>query len=67
MESRRRSVVKALVWQAVGLLSMLVIGWAVTGSAGLAGGLALANMAVGFVAYIAYERLWARIGWGKHV
>lgn len=67
METRRRSLVKALVWQVIGLLSMLLIGWLATGSLGLAGGLAVANMAVGFVAYLLHERLWARVRWGKHV
>ncbi len=67
METRCRSLVKAIVWQALGLLCMIVIGWIVTGSVGLAGSLAVANMAVGFVAYLLHERLWARIGWGKDV
>lgn len=65
METHRRSVVKALVWQGLGLVSMLLIGWLVTGSATVAGGLAVANMAVGFVCYLLHERFWARISWGK--
>lgn len=65
METRRRSLVKALVWQGFGLVSMLLVGWLVTGSAFVAGGLALANMAVGFVCYLLHERLWAQISWGK--
>ena len=65
METARRSLTKALVWQCLGLVSMSLIGWAVTGSASLAGGLAMANMAFGFVFYLLHERLWAKISWGK--
>lgn len=65
METHYRILVKALVWQGVGLLSMLLIGWVITGSAGLAGGLAVANVAIGFVCYLLHEQLWARIAWGK--
>jgi uncharacterized membrane protein len=65
METRRRSLVKASVWQGLGLLSMMLIGWLVTGSMAVAGGLAAANTVVGFAAYLLHERLWARIAWGK--
>lgn len=65
METRRRSLAKAAIWQGLGLVSMSVIGWLVTGSIGLAGGLAVANVAVGFVCYLLHERLWAQITWGK--
>lgn len=65
MESLKRSMVKAIVWQLLGLAMMMLIGWAVTGSAALAGGLALANMAAGFVSYLLHERVWAAVSWGK--
>ncbi|MBR2657089.1 MAG: DUF2061 domain-containing protein [Loktanella sp.] len=67
MESRQRTVVKALLWQAVGLVMMCAVGWALTGSIALGGGMALINAAIGLVAYILYERLWAGIDWGRRV
>ncbi|MFA7434509.1 MAG: DUF2061 domain-containing protein [Gemmobacter sp.] len=63
-ESRRRTLVKALLWQGIGLLSMTLIGWAMTGSVALGGSLAAINMALGFVTYVFYERFWARVRWG---
>jgi uncharacterized membrane protein len=36
-----------------------------TGSAALGGALAVANTALGFVAYVLYERCWARVSWGR--
>lgn len=65
METRRRSLVKAVVWNLIGLCSMTLVGLVATGSVALGGGLALANTLVGFTCYLVYERVWARIGWGR--
>lgn len=65
METRQRTVVKALLWQALGLLVMLGVGLAATGSAALGGMIAVANTVIGLVSYILYERIWARIRWGR--
>ncbi|MFN3824181.1 MAG: DUF2061 domain-containing protein [Pseudorhodobacter sp.] len=64
MDTARRTLAKALVWQALGLAVMGGVGWAFTGSVALAGGMAVANMAIGFATYLLHERIWARIGWG---
>lgn len=65
MDTRARSLTKALLWQALGLLTMGIVGLALTGSLETGGKLALANAAVGAVMYLAYERVWQRIGWGR--
>lgn len=65
METRQRTLAKAILWQIVGLISMTGAGWMLTGSASLGGALALINAALGLVIYIAYERAWARVRWGR--
>ncbi|MFV0360411.1 DUF2061 domain-containing protein [Tropicimonas sp.] len=60
-----RSVVKAMTWQASGLISMTAITWAVTGSVATGGAIALAGACFGCVSYVLHERIWARIGWGR--
>ena len=65
MDTARRTLVKALVWQALGLVVMALVGWAFTGSVVLAGGMAVANMAIGFATYLIHERIWARVRWGR--
>jgi len=65
METRTRTLAKALSWQGVGLATMTAIGFAFTGSASAGGALALVSAAVGLVAYMAHERVWGRIGWGR--
>ncbi|MCK5933687.1 MAG: DUF2061 domain-containing protein [Fulvimarina manganoxydans] len=65
MESRRRSLAKAASWQLSGLATMTALGFAFTGSVTAGGTLALASAAVGFVCYLAHERVWASISWGR--
>ena len=65
METRARSLLKATLWQCLGLLSMLLVGVLVTGSVGVGGLMALINSAMGFVVYLLYERIWARVRWGR--
>jgi uncharacterized membrane protein len=65
METRRRSLAKAILWNMIGLLCMSLIGLAMTGSAAIGGAMAVANTVLGFCFYVIYERLWARIDWGR--
>ncbi|MDX2485769.1 DUF2061 domain-containing protein [Antarcticimicrobium sediminis] len=67
METRKRSLVKAVIWNLIGLTVMAVVGLIATGSVALGGTMALINTGVGLVMYVGYERLWANIGWGRHV
>lgn len=66
METRRRSVVKAIVWNVMGLAVMTLVGLIATGSAAVGGAVALVNTAIGLTMYVIYERIWAGISWGRH-
>lgn len=65
METRTRSLIKAICWQMLGLVTMSGVGVMMTGSLAMGGMLAAMNAAVGFVAYLAYERVWANVRWGR--
>jgi len=65
MDSAKRTVLKAIIWQITGVFTMGLVGAFITGSAVQGLGLALANTAVGTVTYIMYERFWARVHWGR--
>ncbi|MGC9369228.1 MAG: DUF2061 domain-containing protein [Paracoccaceae bacterium] len=65
METRLRTVLKAVVWNLIGLVSMSLVGLLATGSAALGGTMAVINTAVGFTLYLVYERAWARVRWGR--
>ena len=66
METRRRSILKAILWNAIGLAVMAAVGIAFTGSVTAGGAMAAANSAIGLASYFAYERVWAAIAWGRH-
>ena len=65
METGRRTFVKTVIWQVMGLITMSLVGLAITGSLVSGGALALANTSVGIVTYITYERVWSKINWGR--
>lgn len=64
METQKRTLVKALSWQSLGLLVTGLIGWYFTGSLTGSIGVALSSSLSGFVCYFLHERLWQRIPWG---
>ncbi len=66
METRRRSVVKAIVWNVIGFAIMTMVGLVATGSAAIGGAVALVNTAIGLTLYVIYERIWAGIAWGRN-
>ncbi|NBD30599.1 MAG: DUF2061 domain-containing protein [Alphaproteobacteria bacterium] len=65
METPRRSLLKAVIWNVIGLLCMSLVGLVMTGSVALGGAMAVVNTALGFCLYLLYERVWARIRWGR--
>ncbi|MGR3290125.1 MAG: DUF2061 domain-containing protein [Paracoccaceae bacterium] len=67
MDTRKRSLVKAVIWNLIGLASMALVGYFATGSVALGGKIALINAAIGLACYVIYERVWTRIRWGRHV
>lgn len=66
METRRRTIVKALVWNVIGLTVMALVGLILTGSAAVGGLIAMVNTAIGLACYFLYERVWAHIAWGRN-
>ena len=65
MDTGKRTVLKAILWNALGLAMMAFVGFLMTGSLATGGAMAVINTAIGLSSYILYERLWARIAWGR--
>lgn len=65
METRRRTLVKAVLWNVLGLATMGIVGVIMTGSAAAGGAMAAINTGIGLTMYVLYERLWSRINWGR--
>jgi uncharacterized membrane protein len=67
MDTRKRTLLKAVLWNLLGLLMMVLVGFAMTGSVALGGAMALTNTLIGLICYVLYERIWSRIAWGRNV
>ena len=65
LDTKRRTLVKAVVWQFLGFATMTLTGWLFTGSATQGGAIAVTGAFCGFVVYFIYERVWSRIRWGQ--
>lgn len=65
METRTRSIAKAVTWQLLGLVTMTLIAWLITGDLGASGGVAVTAAVTGFLCFIVHERIWAHIRWGR--
>ena len=65
MDTKLRTWIKALCWQAMGLTTMFLVGFVVTGSVTSGGLMAVINTLIGLIVYFLYERVWNRISWGR--
>ena len=64
MDSPRRSIIKAVSWQLVGLAVSFAVGTGFTGDVAGGARIALTLAVVGGVLFTLHERLWARVRWG---
>lgn len=67
MDTKKRTLIKAILWNVFGLASMLCVGFIATGSLSVGGVMAMVNTAIGLSMYVIYERVWSRIQWGRNV
>ena len=67
MDTPKRTLIKAVIWNGIGLICMALVGFVATGSVTTGGAMALVNTAIGLSLYVVYERVWARVRWGRHV
>jgi uncharacterized membrane protein len=64
MESKLRTLTKAITWQALGLATTAALAWFHTGNMVTAMSFALSTAASGLAFFVLHERIWARVRWG---
>lgn len=64
-EGHLRSFVKAASWRLTGTIDTFILSYVFTGSAALAGSIALTEVATKLVLFYLHERAWNRISWGR--
>ena len=65
MESRSRSICKALTWRATALAITTLVVWIVTSKARVAVSVGLVDTAIKLLAYYAHERCWLKVSFGR--
>jgi uncharacterized membrane protein len=65
MESRKRSIAKALSWRFFATLITALVVYAISGEWGFAAKVGLLDTTIKLAAYFAHERVWLRISYGR--
>jgi len=65
VESRKRTLAKALTYRAIGMGVTTVIAWMLPGQIAAAFGIGAGDLILKLAVYYAHERIWARIPFGK--
>ena len=65
MDTPTRSLAKALSWRITGTLDTFIISWIITGTAALAGAIAVTEVITKIVLFWLHERAWNRVSWGR--
>ena len=65
MDSKARSILKAVLWTVIGRIVVALMGPVFTGSRRMGGAMAGVNSSPGLLTYVLCERMWERISWGR--
>jgi len=66
MESKKRSIVKALSWRFIATFITTLVAFILTGEMVFAAKIGLLDTVIKLGAYFAHERLWLRIPFGRY-
>lgn len=65
MDTHKRSLIKTISWRITGSGATFTIGYAISGSLGLAGTIAIVQLVANTILYFIHERIWNKIKWGQ--
>ena len=65
MDTARRTLLKSITWQLLGLITVTALSYPKTGSLLTAFTLAASASGMGFACFFVHERIWSRIKWGR--
>lgn len=65
METKRRSLAKAISWRFIALAVTTAVGFLMTGSAKFAVSIGVADSMIKILAYYLHERTWTSIDYGR--
>lgn len=65
METRKRSIAKALTWRSLAVMITTAVAWTITRETTLAVEIGVADTLIKLAAYYTHERAWLRVPFGK--
>ncbi|MFB0513940.1 MAG: DUF2061 domain-containing protein [Candidatus Bathyarchaeia archaeon] len=65
MDSKRRSIIKAITWRIFALLITIIVSFAILGSWSVSIAIGILSNLLKTLFYYIHERLWERTNWGK--
>jgi len=65
MDSKRRSIIKAITWRIFALLITIIVSFAILGSWSVSIAIGISSNLLKTLFYYIHERLWERTNWGK--
>ena len=65
MDSKRRSIIKAITWRIFALLITIIVSFAILGSWSVSIAIGISSNLLKTMFYYIHERLWERTNWGK--
>ncbi len=65
MDTRKRSLAKAISWRVTGSIDTMVISLIITGSVKLAAAIGITEVLTKSVLYYLHERAWLRVPYGR--
>jgi len=63
-ETRKRSLVKVVLWRFIGVALLMLIAWVFSGDVYTATGISIVFHALRVVLHYFFERFWSKVGWG---
>jgi uncharacterized membrane protein len=66
LDSKLRSLVKAITWRIIGTLDTFVISWWITDHLLIASGIAFTELTTKTLLYVLHEQGWNKIEWGRN-
>ena len=64
-EGWSRSVLKSMSWRIIGTLDTIIISYIITGELSFALSIGGIELVTKMMLYVAHERLWNKVNWGK--
>jgi uncharacterized membrane protein len=65
MDSKRRSIIKAITWRILALLITILVSFAILGSWSVSIAIGILSNFLKTLLYYIHERLWEKTSWGR--